>query len=501
MPLSQALERYINDISPENVRQTLARLLRGYSTPAKTAVIESNYIDIDYSASYYAQRGRSFVPAERETKRIHFFSQRFTKSSLIEATQNFRKLLNKSYLGYTVIRPGIPRTLSRTFLSYPEAIEGFPARFPTRAIIQVDLAGIPLQIESCPYLSQDERVMACATAALWMSSFPLASKITGVSQHLTTEITAMALSLNRPYGPAIGRRGLDIREMEHAFLTMGFDPQVWTNPLAAELLDVCHIYTDSGIPPVLVIEIAGELHAVTVVGFTLDPNLGLVSKTVPKIMSASRFVPHLILHDDQGGMYLLADIRKAGNIKYKTELIIRYTTGTSSAHCLALIVPFPARVMLDGSAVRVQATEWIRYFKTKKWLRDIPIICRVFLVKSNSFKEELLKLQDDGSTTDTTKYPKGLVNAYRGLAMPRYIWVAEAAYVDSWNGSDPNAPPTIIDMVFDSTSTETEKLEYLSIHLPGLVVNRQITGKRISVESFKIDNDNPHPPFPNVLRP
>ena len=91
--------------------------------------------------------------------------------------------------------------------------------------------------------------MACATAALWMSTTPLAEKISGVVQHTTADITGMAMSLHRPFGPAVGGRGLSIPEMEQALLQIGFDPSIYFYPTAEALVEICHLFSDSGIPP------------------------------------------------------------------------------------------------------------------------------------------------------------------------------------------------------------------------------------------------------------
>ena len=58
---------------PENVAGRLREVLMSLDTPAETAVIESDYTDVDYSASYYDQRGRSFTPDRRVTTRNPFF--------------------------------------------------------------------------------------------------------------------------------------------------------------------------------------------------------------------------------------------------------------------------------------------------------------------------------------------------------------------------------------------------------------------------------------------
>ena len=299
LSIEDALAKYTSSLFRPSVAARLMTLLDSFSETAKTAVVERDYIDIDYSASYHDQRGRSFTPTLHGTTRIHFFTEQFTKRAIVGAGNRTVRKMIFSYLGFTVVRPDRPTTLGRTFLSCPPNVSGKPAGFPPRGTILVDLAGIPLTIESCPYMSQDRKIMACATTALWMSSTPLVDKIPGVASHSTSEITGMAMSLNRPYGPAIGRRGLTLPEMEQAFLEIGFDPRVYTYPTPAQLVEICHLFSDSGIPLVLYIESNGIGHAVTVIGYTLKaPDAPEAS--IPGIFRAHQFVADLIIHDDEG---------------------------------------------------------------------------------------------------------------------------------------------------------------------------------------------------------
>ena len=69
---------------PENVAGRLSEVLMSLTAPVKTAVIESDYTDVDYSASYYDQRGRSFTPDRRVTTRIHFFASEFSEADLLK---------------------------------------------------------------------------------------------------------------------------------------------------------------------------------------------------------------------------------------------------------------------------------------------------------------------------------------------------------------------------------------------------------------------------------
>ena len=75
LPAKSSLEDHISRLIPKSVARRLQQLLKSSDACAQTAVIEKDYIDVDYSASYYEQRGRSFTPDKRGTTRIHFFTE------------------------------------------------------------------------------------------------------------------------------------------------------------------------------------------------------------------------------------------------------------------------------------------------------------------------------------------------------------------------------------------------------------------------------------------
>ena len=500
MTVQEALQEHTPDLSQPGPTQELSVLLNSLHAPATTAVVENDYIDVDYSASYYDQRVRSFSPTNRGTTRIHFFANDLTKRRFVNASQPTVTAMKSNYVGFTVVRPDRPTTLGRTLISCPSNVSGKPARFPTRTTTPVNLAGISLTVESCPYMSQDTKIMACATAALWMSATPLAEKISGMPAHTTAEITGMAMSLDRPFGPAVGKRGLTLFEMEQALLKIGFDPTIYFRPSPQELVEICHLFSDSGIPPVLRIESNGIGHAVTVIGSTLQ-SPSSPQTSIPGAFPDHQFVSDLIIHDDQRGMYLLAEAHpitdRYGNPT--TELRINTGAGIAYATCDAILVPLPRRVMLDVLEVQTQAEEWIVQAKSLGVLENRDVVYRTILVRSNVFKQTLLEHRDRG--TPTSGYPGYLVEFARGLPMPRYIWLVEVSYMVNWDPSNRSSSPVVADLIFDSTMTAIMRPDFLLLHFPHLTIGRQVKDNSIHPLFETNDGFHPHPPFPDIPRP
>lgn len=283
-------------------------------------------------------------------------------------------------------------------------------------------------------------------------------------------------------------------------MEIGFDPSIYYRPSPEELVEICHLFSDSGIPPVLLIESNGIGHAVTVVGYTLQfPPCPKPS--VPGAFPAQQFVSELIIHDDQRGKYLLAEAHPVEDEfgRDTTDLKIKTSEGTALAHCNAILVPLPGRVMLDVMEVQTQAEEWIRQAKSLGLIENRDVVYRTILVRSNVFKQTLLELRDRGPSTRS--YPDYLVAFARGLPMPRYIWLVEISYMENWDPSNPKSPPVVADLIFDSTLTAIMRPDSLMLHFPHLTIGRQVREDRIHPLVETNDGFHPHPPFPDIPRP
>jgi len=506
VPAVFALQSTLSAIQPTMVFASLKESVLNRAEPAKTAVLEEAYLDLDYSHSHYLQRSRAFTPSSRRTQRIHFFSTDFSQAQFRSLTEPKRQALFDSYLGYTVIRPGSPQTLGRTFIKPPETIQGKKAFFPTKGSFLSNLSGLQLEIVACPYLSQDQMVMACATASLWMSSNSLCTKGADIPSYSTSDITRLALSLNRTYGPTIGGRGLRIEEMEHAFMAMGYDPILSEYPQQTNLLESAYLYLESGIPPVLTIFFPEQrihgyriqgLHAVTVVGHTMDTTLNRPLAIINNINTSASFMPNLILNDDQNGMYLCADVMPTAKKEkpFRAKLQINVNGQILVGYCNSILVPLPPRVLLDGEAAQRAAASWLVFAQSNNWLKNDPLVLRTFLVRANRLKESFLIRANSGVS-------KRLSEVYRGLSMPRYVWVVEYGYYNNWVNSAPANLTIEGEIIIDPTSPKTYKPDFLSMHVPGTVVAK-ITDKDdlVKTVSFNIPDDHPYTVLPIVERP
>lgn len=497
------LDRLLKSVEPKAVSEALRKVLLKRADPLGCIVTEENYRDVDYSSSFFLQRGRTFAQSPRYTKRVHAFSCIFDKVDLEEPSNELLDKLKRSYLGSFVIRPLDPPTIGRAFIKPPEQIEDANAFFPTKRRIEVDLCGIRLEVDACPFISADPVSMACATASIWMSTSSLANKV-GLPEYTTSEITALALSLSRPFGPSLANRGLATPEAERAFAAMGFDPLTWEYPSVEDLHQACYSYTESGVPIVLFLYVQDKgYHAITVVGYLMDTlnhkkrkGYRLFDKNEPlvspdyydDIYSLAEFIPGFVVNDDQQGIYLRAEIRaripksQKGNSKNgrrkephasktdpsKAELWIWDGEGVlRTGYCIWAMVPLPPRVALPArSAVRT-AAQWLSVYVLGGLIQKRPLILRPYLLVSKKLKQSYLKS------------PRGSPEVclrYRATPLPHLVWVIEYGFLEDWAGAPPDKLEVQGEFLIDASQTASQKPNFLFIHRRGVLVRQSDIG-------------------------
>lgn len=320
---------------------------------AKTCVLENNYVDKDYLIDYSNFYARSFSNLNRFTKRLHIFSQSFSKEEFKDVLTNIdEKILKKledSYLGFVVIKPiddsrGNPligRTILRT---YSTAIKGTDnideRRFYITGSYSVSFFGIPLKIESLPFQSQDTAVGACATAACWISLHPL-SELFGIEKYSPFEVTERSVSF-----PSLERNfpstGLTLFQIKTYFNSIGLETEFIDikknqkeNGYQYDIVaDAVRAYTKMGLPIIAALALKKEngeddydLHATVISGYRHKHGV----------------LTELYVHDDQIGPY--SKVIPDGNFSaWKNEWI---KNGYSNVFVTKLVVPIYPKIRLS----------------------------------------------------------------------------------------------------------------------------------------------------------
>ena len=137
-------------------------------------VLESRYIDRDYSSDYLRFYARTFRSYDRHCRRVHFFSANISEAlagrRAPDRLEKLQKVAEASYCGFCVVRPLASAPIGRTVLA-----AGCREPFDTEAIVtcrsghDANLFGIDLDVTGTAFLQQDARVGACAQVAVWLA--------------------------------------------------------------------------------------------------------------------------------------------------------------------------------------------------------------------------------------------------------------------------------------------------------------------------------------------
>ena len=160
------------DLFGPRTRQTL--YLEGYISDLRAKIVlrEPNYFDRDYLAEFASFYSVSSKGYPNICERLHFFSEKISRRTLIAASGGSPKAQNRlqdAYLGFIVKRPIPAAPLGRTVLKwYPDDFAETTPRVPASSRKNfVHIAGVELYVEGLAWQQQDSGVGACATVSLW----------------------------------------------------------------------------------------------------------------------------------------------------------------------------------------------------------------------------------------------------------------------------------------------------------------------------------------------
>ena len=433
----------------------------------KTIVIENKYRDKDHSkalSSYYA---KSFRQVETECTRLHFFARRLPSDFL--DTKSTREL-ERSYLGFCVLRPFTRRRIGRTVLRrlrYQPTLE-----FPTcQGVFEVYLAGHKLSLEGSAFIEQDTMVAACASAAIWVSTTIMGTRF-GLQQRSTSEITQLAtqyLIHTRP----MPSEGLSAEQMLHCIRAMDYEPLLIGVDNQKQAKHDIYSYIESEIPPILLCSFPPTNASHALVGVGHGYNLPVTNPPKTKVgwpgepplefARSSEWVPSILVNDDQRGPYRKltfidsqtlamhpnvngADLEEEWRCPITIDvnlLCSGYNGGEEIANIWGIIIPLPQGVLLTADQAESKSARVIQWWHLRN---EIPLpedlVLRTYLVLSNEYKER-------AKSSGMAPFVKSLL---AGKPMPRWIWVTEISSVKSYNSSNPEDWLINGQVIIDATS-------------------------------------------------
>jgi hypothetical protein len=445
---------------------------------ARTAIVETRYIDADYRSEYSLFYSKAFTHYEDSAHRIHFFQAEIDEDSA------WRLPPAPGYIGYVIVRPNVRGLVGRTMLQAPLRMRN---HVRTAVRETVDFFGQALDVRAVPFIQQDTRLDACAQAAGWMchySAYRRADR--GVHRRTIGEFTASA-DRSLAAGRLIPSTGLSLEQLSEVLTSFGLPPVVEdidsldTSDLLPELrpsrrsvisprldsdqerasaaIRLCCRYLNSGIPVLAILRQWGtdddrsDRHAVVVCGYSRD--------------ESNDQEVRLIVNDDSRGPYLTVnDILKDADEATSQER--RWDQ---------LMVPLPEKLWMTGSgaerrglayflgaARRAASAEVLNANKVLEAEKSGNLGVRTYFSTSNRFKERLRRRCRD----------EIIIREYALVRLPRFVWVVEALdLVELEKGKQASLNfrenrCVLGEVVFDGTSDDFDPT-VLAIRIPGLI--------------------------------
>jgi hypothetical protein len=455
-------------------------------------LLESQYIDRDYSSDYRYFYAQMFKTYERHCNRIHFFaedvSQIFALSEWAQRVEALGRTSLRSYCGFCVIRPLPNASIGRSALKMrgPEAAD-LESVITCRADIRANLLGAELDVRGVCFMQQDSRVGACAQVAIWMGARHMHQRYR-YNWLSVADITRLAAPTTEDESTSLpaGSDFLTSERMIRAVHEMGFQALCFKgNDMGQQILP----YVESGLPVILGLDIPGASigHAVTVIGRVFSK----VKTPTPRPID---YVAGFIVHDDQAGPYkVVPSTSTAANdfgllpedtVQVKTRSgDVHFDLETHGTFAMALM---PVRAFSTAKAAEVtllrrlvSAFAQLAQLKAliakngavNPLLDDLAkaynagnIVLRTYLTSADSYRRYIV----DSTACDALK------DELLRLHLPHFTWVSEISTSDSYNNSSAGLRRIFGHSVLDATSSGRDAAGLLMLHLPGVVFLRDV---------------------------
>ena len=474
----------------------------------KSYLLESQYIDRDYSSDYRYFYAQTFKNYERHCKRIHFFEEDvgpiFLLPEWAARVQALEATSRRSYCGFCVIRPLPGASIGRTALRMQGPVgSDLESVITCRVDSRANLVGAELDVRSVTFMQQDARVGACAQVAIWMGArhMHLRYRYNWLSVADITKLASPNTEDEATSLPA-GSDFLTSERMIRAVHEMGFQALCFKG---ANMGEQILPYVESGLPVILGLDIPGASigHAVTVIG-------RVFSKIKTPTARPNDYVAAFIVHDDQAGPYKIipSTPTSARDFGFSADDTIQVRTRAGvvdfdlQSHGRFAMALMPIRAFSTARAAEVTAQHRIaKAFaqldqlkamianggKVNSLLDDLAaahkagkVVLRTYLTSADGYRRHIA----DGTACDNLK------DVLLHLHLPHFTWVTEISTVDSYNNSSAGLRRIFGHGVLDATSSGRDVAGLLMLHLPGVAFLRDVNAPPESAETaVLIDGD------------
>ncbi len=323
----------------------LRRLQKCLGGCTKSVVIERHYIDKDYRDTFSNYHSKRFTTPNARCLRLHFFKKRIVRKDLRKSNS-----LQRSYCGYSVIRPTRPHCLGRTLLD-PVKL-GYSHGGVCLCDEHLSVQGVTLSVRGFPFISQDADVTVCAQSALWMVIRYFSNRYPMYPETYPYQITQ--LTRNYSTGSLTPSEGLTDWQMADALRQIGLSPVIYERQsYPKDFEHIMYTYVESGIP----ILASTHDHVVACLGHFSDYTKTVNTKLKKfRRLKSSFFNQGFIINDDNAIPYQRLPLTDAGKASAARSLI-------SFQEIEAFTAPLPPRVFLPAEQFETASSGLLRNTK------------------------------------------------------------------------------------------------------------------------------------------
>lgn len=454
----------------------------------RSAIVEQDYIDRDFSEAYYAYYARTFLRHTKRCTRILFFSDDvsfLTVERDIAAAATRLQGLSGSFLGWIVLRPVSGAPVGQVILAMPPAPAGHEGHLLVKARYTAHVLGAELSVDTIPMTQQDSRIGSCAQASLWVSSRHFHAKHRGAwmsTVDLTRAATASAdSSINRAL-PA-GSEFLTMNNIVSAFREAGRESLIYArgsdpfgNPIWGPLdpAAVINRYVDSGIPVFLGLAFAGQGigHAVVAAGHMMK---AVPHGALPPNPTRAEFCEAFYVNDDQIGSLVVMPTRPGSPIDqagYNVQENVSF-----------VVVPLPSSVYVKAESAEAAAWDALRQYAAT-WdatklrfagkfgasealgdafvddIRQNTVVARTYLTYGWKYAHRTIR----------NRLPDSFKAIVQSLALPRYVYVTEFSNLGDSSHASKLDRRVRAHVVVDATAKRHDFGAVLVFQAPGHVI-------------------------------
>jgi hypothetical protein len=420
---------------------------------AQTVVLEKGYIDADYRDTYFNFFSRKFAKYPSDTVRANFFTSKIA-ARMVGKLDHYQA----DYIGFTVLKPNRVSSIGRTVFD-PRKLP-FVNGHVCLAQYPVHILGAELIATGFPYMGQDTDVTICAHAACWMIFRYFSQRYSRYAEKWPYEVTQLTSDVST--GRLVPSKGLTAHQITEMFSNFGFSPEIYIRDQYPDLFDrLLYSYVESGLP--VVVGLPG--HAITIIGHQSD------FSQLPQgaVTTSYDYLTGLLANDDNYMPYHA--VRRDGP---KPE---GYFSNHQIKDINLFIVPLYEKIHLSAEHVfklseAILASHLNGAKAASQLLRYDQIVTRVFLTSSKSFKKICRQ----------KTLPLNLSDVYCSLHMPKFIWVCEISTPELFQKGKVAG-----ELIFDATANPNDRLAFLAIHYPDLLLLNDRDALTDNPDRFTVD--------------